>query len=253
MKQDYAHWDERTFDLAVEEVTCGLATSELEELLSRVDRLDLAHLERAAAALSLAGLETLEAPPAAIMRHVQAEARSRYAYAAPRNVAPSPRSSNWIAWTGWAAAAVILMAFVFRGLTLRAKDAVAGREELVATAGDLVRAPWKATGDPLALTVGGDVVWSSARQEGYMRFRDLPANDPTKLQYQLWIFDKTRAEWDAKPVDGGVFDVIPGGEVVVPIHAKLAVRDAQLFGVTVEVPGGVVVSKREHLVATASP
>ena len=86
-----------------------------------------------------------------------------------------------------------------------------------------------------------------------MRFRDLPPNDTQKHQYQLWIFDAKRVEWEARPVDGGVFDVGPGGEVVVPIHAKLDVADARLFAVTLETRGGVVVSKREHLLATASP
>lgn len=86
-----------------------------------------------------------------------------------------------------------------------------------------------------------------------MIFRDLPHNDPRVNQYQLWIFDATRAEWEAKPVDGGVFDVVEGREVVVPIDAKLDVREPKLFAVTLEAPGGVVVSKREHLLATASP
>jgi hypothetical protein len=43
------------------------------------------------------------------------------------------------------------------------------------------------------------------------------------------------------------------GEVVVPIAAKLHVDHATLFAVTVERPGGVVVSKRERVVVTAKP
>ena len=54
-------------------------------------------------------------------------------------------------------------------------------------------------------------------------------------------------------VDGGVFDVTSTGEVIVPITAKLRVDDATLFAVTVEQPGGVVVSKREHIVVAAAP
>ena len=86
-----------------------------------------------------------------------------------------------------------------------------------------------------------------------MRFRGLAPNDPTERQYQLWIFDPSRSDWEAEPVDGGVFDVGAGGEVVVPIDAKLAVAETALFAVTLEVPGGVVVSDRERLVLTASP
>jgi anti-sigma-K factor RskA len=96
------------------------------------------------------------------------------------------------------------------------------------------------------------VVWSSSQQEGYMRFENLAPNDPAKNQYQLWIFDPTRADWEAKPVDGGVFDVAPDGTSVVPIDPKLDVRETALFAVTLEVPGGVVVSEREHLVLTAA-
>ena len=69
-------------------------------------------------------------------------------------------------------------------------------------------------------------------------------------QYQLWIFDKGR---DVRyPVDGGVFDVSAAGEVVIPITAKLAIGQPTLFAVTVETPGGVVVSERKRIVVTAS-
>jgi hypothetical protein len=47
-------------------------------------------------------------------------------------------------------------------------------------------------------------------------------------------------------IDGGVFDAPSTGEVVVPITARLRA----LFAVTVERPGGVVVSRREHIVVT---
>jgi hypothetical protein len=41
--------------------------------------------------------------------------------------------------------------------------------------------------------------------------------------------------------------------VIVPISAKLQVGAAVLFAVTVERPGGGVVSKRERIVVTAAP
>lgn len=86
-----------------------------------------------------------------------------------------------------------------------------------------------------------------------MRLASLPVNDPQRQQYQLWIFDTTRPDWEARPIDGGVFDVRAGGEVVVPIDAKLPIGTPALFAITLEPPGGVVVSSREHLLATASP
>jgi anti-sigma-K factor RskA len=76
-----------------------------------------------------------------------------------------------------------------------------------------------------------------------------PGERSDEAQYQLWIFDRQRDQ--AYPVDGGVFDVTSTGEVIVPIAAKLRVGDAALFAVTVERPGGVVVSRREHIVVTA--
>lgn len=80
-----------------------------------------------------------------------------------------------------------------------------------------------------------------------MRFRGLTANDPAKAQYQLWIFDAERN--DAYPVDGGVFDVPENGAayVVVRIDPRLSVSRATAFAITVEQPGGVVVSSRGRL------
>jgi anti-sigma-K factor RskA len=83
-----------------------------------------------------------------------------------------------------------------------------------------------------------------------MRFVGLAPNDPTQFQYELWIFDKARDQ--AFPVDGGVFDVTSNGEVIVAINPKLHVNDLGMFAVTVEKPGGVVVSKRERIVVTAT-
>jgi anti-sigma-K factor RskA len=97
--------------------------------------------------------------------------------------------------------------------------------------------------------VGGDVVWSDEKQAGYMRLRGLPVNDKSKETYQLWIFDKTQDK--ATPIDGGTFDVDKEGEVVIPIDAKLKALGPELFAITIEKPGGVVVSKREKIAALA--
>lgn len=125
------------------------------------------------------------------------------------------------------------------------------RKALLESAKDVKTLAWTATPDVAAKGAGGDVVWSPSKQEGYMRFTGLATNDPKVLQYQLWIFDKDRD--DKYPVDGGVFDVGPDGEVVVKISPKLYVHEPVLFAVTVEAPGGVVVSKRERIVVTAAP
>ena len=73
--------------------------------------------------------------------------------------------------------------------------------------------------------------------------------DPDLLAFQEAGFDGKRDQ--AHPVDGGVFDVVDC-EVVVPIRAAIRVFEPKLFAVTVERPGGVVVSKRERIVLTAA-
>jgi hypothetical protein len=104
------------------------------------------------------------------------------------------------------------------------------------------------TKDPGSAGMSGDVVWDPATQRGYMHFSGLAANDPSIHQYQIWIFDGSRDK--RYPVDGGVFDVPANtNEVVIPIRATLMVRQPAAFAVTVEKPGGTVVSGREHIVA----
>ena len=79
-----------------------------------------------------------------------------------------------------------------------------------------------------------------------MRLTGMPANDPKTAQYQLWIIDPERGE---QPVDGGVFDIRPGqSEVIIPIDSKLKVSKPAVFAITLEQPGGVVVSKGPLLV-----
>ena len=152
---------------------------------------------------------------------------------------------------GWLAAAACLafaITAIVRPWSKRAPTARDERDQLTHVA-DAQVLPWTATADPAATGAKGDVVWSNTEQKGFMRFSGLSQNDPAATQYQLWIFDGERD--DKFPVDGGVFDVTSGGDVVVPIKAKLKVGKPVLFAVTVEKPGGVVVSKRERIVVTA--
>jgi len=121
------------------------------------------------------------------------------------------------------------------------------RAALLAKA-DSIKITLGGTKDPGSAGMTGDVVWDPATQRGYMHFTGLAANDPTVRQYQIWIFDGTRDK--RYPVDGGVFDVpADTNEVVIPIRASLMVRQPAAFAVSVEKPGGAVVSGREHIVA----
>jgi len=122
------------------------------------------------------------------------------------------------------------------------------REQLIAAGAKVMT--WSATSDPAAAGARGDVVWDQSTQRGFMRFSGLAANNPQQSQYQLWIFDDKRDQ--RFPIDGGVFDIDRDtGDVIVAIRAKLPVDAPTLFAVTVERPGGVVVSNRQRIVVTA--
>ena len=158
-----------------------------------------------------------------------------------------------LGWMGWlaAAASLVFAVYIWReNKPTPPPDLQSQRAHLLKEATDLVTLNWTATEDPAATAANGDVLWSNARQQGFMRIQGLQANNPNETQYQLWIFDGTREN----PVDGGVFDIPAGAsEVIVPIDAKLMIATPQLFAITVEKPGGVVVSKRERIVLVADP
>jgi hypothetical protein len=114
-----------------------------------------------------------------------------------------------------------------------------------------LRRAWSPGNDAAGQLVSGDVVWDGDAQRGYMRFKNLRKNNPSIEQYQLWIFDASRDE--RYPIDGGVFnvEVDADGTAVIPIDARLNVKTPTLFAVTLERPGGVVVSDRSRIVALA--
>jgi hypothetical protein len=124
---------------------------------------------------------------------------------------------------------------------------------------DNTKLAWSPGNDANGAGLQGEVVWNTRLQEGFMRFKNLKANDPLIEQYQAWIFDGGRDM--TYPVDAGVFDVAQAsvffdpqsGDFIVPISAKLKIVDPKVFAVTVERPGGVVVTKKERVVALAQP
>ncbi|MBL8729463.1 MAG: anti-sigma factor [Planctomycetes bacterium] len=123
------------------------------------------------------------------------------------------------------------------------------RAALLAADAGVVRLQWRAGPSPLRGSVEGDVVWSEARQEGYLTFHGLPPLD-AEHRFQLWIVDGSR---EGAPVDGGLFTIAdPAAETVVPVQAKLPIGKPAAFVVTVEPKAGVVVSKQDHVVAIAS-
>jgi len=269
---------ELLYDLLTKRVIYGLDADEQAELNSfdpDVVETEFRSLEIAAAAISMASLEVEPMPEhlaASILENAPSAGQSAVEPTAPVFTAADvfnkkPRTSM-LGWLGWGVAAVLL---VVLGLDVyhdrieprmeqaktveqppqqqpRVLTPAEQREQLMRSAPDMVSASWT-PGNMKDMQVSGDIVWSDAKQAGYMRFHGLPANDPSKATYQLWIFDQTQDK--ATPIDGGTFDVDANGDVVVPINPRLHATKPEMFAVTMEKPGGVVVSKREKIAVLA--
>jgi hypothetical protein len=282
--------DEAMVDLLIKQVTEGLSPAEqraLDVLDSEVASTYARDLERAAAAVTLAGNSGGQPLPAALAERLARQASEHFASAskvadlnASRSAAAerertsaseAPRAGS--GGYGWLAAAGFLVLAIFgwerspsppaapiaEAVTPspviaarpaeRALPPTAAEERAALLAkSDSLKISLGATKDPAAAGLSGDVVWDPVTQRGFLHFTGLAANDPAVHQYQIWIFDAGRDK--RYPVDGGVFDVpANASEVVIPIRATLMVRKPAAFAVTVEKPGGVVVSGREHVVA----
>jgi len=265
--------DEALVDLLVKQVTEGLTPAEqraLEAMDSAVAGDYARDLERAAAAIALAGTPEAEPLPAALRARIEVQAQGFFGKAAKPQL-PARASSRGASAGWWAAAACLVLAalgwlhspqsnapvavvpvptppaVIPPPIVPAAPPPPAEERAALLALPDSLKITLGATKDPAAAGVTGDVVWDPATQRGFVRFVGLKPNDPRAHQYQLWIFDGERDQ--RYPVDAGVFDVPANlAEVLVPIHAALPVRAAKAFAVTVEKPGGVVVSAREHVV-----
>jgi hypothetical protein len=266
---------ERLLELACDRALVGLRPAEqleLERLLEQGGELEALELELAAAELDLAlapapaeplpsalRAQLLDAGKALIgsqLPHVQAATRELPARttptgpAVPQVVVPEAPRATVLPLAGWVLAAAALVLAVLGWLPRRPLETAQPTDHVVAYA-ELREAPgtsnptWEAT--ELAAGAGGDVAWSQAEQKGFLHIVGLAPNDPRIEQYQLWILDADQAH----PIDGGVFDV-RGEEEWVPIDPKLDVGHPTAFAVTIERPGGVVVSDQERIVLLAN-
>ena len=214
----------------------------------------LSDLERVAATVSLSAIDQVEAMPESLRRSISNTGRAIVSEVATRRIADvvkvaPPQSGRFrerLAWIACLAASLLAVFFWQRSLgdSSREGDSPLTRDSFIASAADLIQAKWSVGPTPLKNEVSGDVVWSDSQQQGFMRFVGMPANDPKVWQYQLWILDLTR---DSKPIDGGVFDITTGEESIVAIQAKLPVNQPLGFAVTIEKPGGVVVSDQNRM------
>ncbi len=238
----------------------GEDAAELDRLLREHPGFNADTMDFAAAAAALSTCPPADdAPPPALRNRLLADASEvaarnnmKLGRAGAQPQTPRSATNAWLPWVLAAASiALAAIAWVNRpGATPPGTITVAQQLDDFEQhpPADLVRIAWAGQPDPLVTEgLSGEVLWSQTEQKGYMKFSGLRVNDPTVEQYQLWIFDGSREH----PVDGGVFDIDDEGNAIIPIDAKLAVRQPTLFAVTVEKPGGVVVSSKERIAVVA--
>ncbi|TVS20546.1 MAG: hypothetical protein EA424_03430 [Planctomycetaceae bacterium] len=112
------------------------------------------------------------------------------------------------------------------------------REQLLASAPDVLHLQLVSDDSgAVAREPGGDIVWSSGRQMGYLRLQGLVNNDLPQRQYQLWIIGCDAA--GSEVINGGMFHVDRStGELILPIQADHFVQQPKVFVVSVEPLGG---------------
>lgn len=252
--------NDRLVDLLIKESTEDLTVEEareLESLARPLSQTERTEIEGIVAAITVAALPAeQEEMPHSLRDRIVAVAAKRTAAAQVVELKPTAGLTRGYSAAGWwAAAACFVLAVLgwwprFIGtdnVIAVAKSPEEQRAELLAS-GRALEVSWS----PLDTSaIAGDVVFDPVTQRGFLRFRGIPANDPRLAQYQLWIADAGRAQ--PQPVDGGVFNVKESadGDVIIPFTAKLPVDQPAAFVVTLEQPGGVVVSDQERVMALA--
>ena len=274
------------FDLLTMRAICGLDEAETNQLSDLSLALNYSiddSFDLAAAAINLSEANMDEAMPTHLTAKLSSLADSLFASAEPSNIGASPSSakaelddfqptfefepkeSSW-SWLGWAVASLACIALAVNVYFTRFQQPVtvavgptptvtlekpspAKQFDDLNSSGNIVKASLGAVPDAPAdmKGVGGDLIWSDDKQIGYIKLRNLPQNDKAKATYQIWIFEENQGV--KTPIDGGTFDVNANGDVIIPITAKLKTKNPAMFAITVEKPGGVVVSDRKKIAA----
>lgn len=278
MSSDQTYKPQRIDELMVAAATEGLSSQESAELHAVLSadaalaaEADAYAMAATAIDMALGKVAIDESLPASLRDKLLADAAQQTPSAsdtptlklADTGNAPAKPQPQGFAWTdgrafGWYAAiaatlalCVILLQPNQPGTSSPNPDAtptLAEQYDALADDADTVAASWGFAGgeaNDAYANVTGEVIWNSETQTGYMKLNGMPINNPTELQYQLWIVDASRDTTieNTDRVDGGVFDVASTGEVIIPIDAKLLARDAAVFAITAETAGGVVESK----------
>lgn len=248
---------------------------ELKSLLEANPDFDVATLDRAAAMLDIAAaVADIEPLPDHLLARILARDQSESRADVMLPHAAQPRNEiQWREVVAWMTAAACLLLAVFAwsqrpasispsGLSsnppvMAGNDPVpprpAGddvvqpnavstiaqlREQLLKSAPDVLHLQLVSdNGSGGANESGGDIVWSSGRQIGYLRLKGSAGDNPAQqCQYQLWIVGSDVS--NNEMINGGIFAVNQtAGELILPIEADQFVQQPKMFLVSVESPG----------------
>src|SRR5262245_9536239 len=173
------------------EATQGLSpaeANELDTLLALFPDEDPDGFELAAAAVHLALSGPPDEMPSRLSEKLHLAAIAMVPAAtktSPKLSTPRPAWVTWASWAGWAVAASRLVALVY---TNWPEPSVEKRRK------DFVHKvnPPVFEGEKKGVT--GNIVWSDAKQEGYLEVHGLQPLDPATGTYQLWIVDGARSK-----------------------------------------------------------
>ncbi len=257
-----AYSNEKVAELLADQALEGLTPEqelELESLLASEGVIRDFSFSVAAAALELSMLSARELQPCPA--HVQsrleragqrwAEATASVMQAPEISAQPFPevarRANRLVFKVGpWLAAAACLMLAAVAWWPNPPEQDLMQMVNADPTSTSMAFSEWD---NPEVPGVRGECVWCERSQTGYLRFANLPRNDPAKEQYQLWIIDERGM---GQRISGAIFDAAEEGETVVAIKPGIPVRDAKAFAVTIEAPGGTWVSDMSRRVVIAS-
>lgn len=272
MKPSNSSDADRLLELLADQTLVGLDADqqrELESLMQAKPDVDIAALARTAAMLDIAASAgDLEPLPDHLRDRVLMQEQSEFGPIRTLSDAAQPRNKiHWREAVAWLTAAACLLVATMLWFTRPATNqnspkiveaepptektvverrqtaAVVSmiaqqREQLLASAPDVMHLRLvNSDNGAVAREPGGDVVWSSGQQMGYLRLQGLAKDGPAQRQYQLWIIEGDASSNEF--INGGTFFVNRStGELTVPIQADHFVQMPKMFLIRVEPLGG---------------
>jgi anti-sigma-K factor RskA len=250
--------------------------AELKSLLEANPNFDLAALDRTAAMLDIAAsVDDIEPLPDhvrdRILAHDQSKLRTCITFAGAKQPRNKIELREVLAWAT-AAACLVLAVFAWsrwstprlpsdpspnapvvaenKASPSRLRDRDTFRPNPEPTIAELRKQLLSSSPDVLHLQLvsdngggvsnesGGDIVWSSGRQIGYLRLPRLAGDNlAQQRQYQVWIVGSDMSGNEI--INGGIFAVDrTTGELILPIQADQFVQQPKMFVVSMEPSGG---------------